>query len=228
MKVCPTCQSSYPDGFKYCPQDNSTLQTGEEYARRSQPVTAPAPTINEPAPEVVTLATPAKVIKETPRVSEPQSTPYIAPRDLEISAPTTAREAKRAEEEITRVAPSAAAAGTTNGAAKLTSDSDDIGLNLALPEAGSLFSRFIASFQNIKDVQFRGTKLAAGATQDFQVLIPDESLFSVRAAICGGAICCWPAQKWLLSATERFIFASRLWACWVRESPSCSMLSVLH
>lgn len=184
MKVCPTCQSSYPDGFKYCPQDNNTLLTGEEFARRSQPITAPA--ITESVPEVATISVPSNVLKEA-SVSMPETqaaAQYIAPRDFEYGAPSVppAPEVNPPAEELSRVVPQAAAASiavtaSTNGTSKIAS-TDDFGLNLAMPEPGNLFSRLLASFQNIKDIKFGGGKLAAGATQDFQVLIPDESLVS--------------------------------------------------
>ncbi|MBS1809786.1 MAG: energy transducer TonB [Acidobacteria bacterium] len=181
MKICPTCQSSYPDGFKYCPQDNNTLLTGEEFARRSQPVTAPV--ITESVPEVATISVPPSVIKETV-VSIPETqaaAQYIAPRDFEYSAPGPEPEIEAPVEETPRAVASAAtvsaATAATNGTAKLT-PAPDFGLNLAMPEPKSLVSRLFASFQNIKDIRFGGGAVAAGATQDFQVLIPDESLLS--------------------------------------------------
>lgn len=182
MKVCPTCQSSYPDGFKYCPQDNNTLLTGEEFARRSQPVTAPVMT--ESVPEVATISVPSNVLKEASVPETQAAAQYIAPRDFEYGAPAVppAPEVKLPADELSRIVPQAAAASTamtanTNGTAK-TASTDDFGLNLAMPEPGNLFSRLFASFQNIKDIKFGGGQLATGATQDFQVLIPDESLVS--------------------------------------------------
>lgn len=181
MKVCPNCQSSYPDGFKYCPQDNSTLLTGEEFARRAQPVAAPS--VVETVPEMAAVVVP-------PAVTVPETAaPYIAPRDLEYRAtepePAPAVVAPPAEE-LSRVVPKAPIASTVATVATTVASppvtraaaNADIGLNLALPEPGNLFSRFIASFQNIKDIKFGGNKLAAGTTQGFQVLIPDESLVS--------------------------------------------------
>ena len=100
MKVCPTCQSSYPDGFKYCPQDNSSLLTGEEFARRSQP--APAAVVTEAVPEVAAVAVPPSVVKET--MAETNA-PYIAPRDLEYRA--TEPVAAPAAEDLSRVVPKA-------------------------------------------------------------------------------------------------------------------------
>lgn len=181
MKVCPTCQSSYPDGFKYCPQDNNSLLTGEEFARRSQPVTAPVMT--ESIPEVATVSVPPTVAREASvTVPETQSAgPYIAPREFEprvSSAPPVATAKPPAEEFPSQVLPkTAATSASTNGAAKIT-PRPDIGLNLMMPEAGGLLSRLFASFQNIKDIKFGANPVVAGGSQGFQVLIPDESLVS--------------------------------------------------
>jgi TonB family protein len=195
MKICSTCQSSYPDGFKYCPQDNTTLLTSEEYARRSQTVTIPGSSsvVNEALrPEIAREAvTEAAVITPAPLSEAQPAAQYIAPRDLEYQSPqpsaapvTATSDAKPVIENtaptvpaIPKAAPAAAANATTNGVVKIPA-ADDIGLNLALPEPGNFFSRFLASLQNIKDIRFGGGQLAPGATQDFQVLIPDESLLS--------------------------------------------------
>jgi len=202
MKICSTCQSSYPDGFKYCPQDNTTLLTSEEYARRSQPAVVTAPVITpalnevlrpevtrEAVPEVAASTITPTVIEEAV-VSVPEAqapAPYIAPRDLEYKAPTPPVpaslpvETKAVVAEAAKVTPVATVAANvaTNGNAKIApAPAEDFGLNLALPEAPSLISRLVASLKNIKDNQFVGGKLAPGTTQGFQVLIPDESLFS--------------------------------------------------
>ena len=180
MKVCPTCQSSYPDGFKYCPQDNNTLLTGEEFAQRSQPVTAPV--VPEVVPEVASVSVP--LVKEV-AVSIPETQAaahYIAPRELEYNASAPTPEVKAPAADLSRAVPkavvaSAAAAVATNGTTKIVPTSDR-GLNLSMPEPGNLLTRLFASFQNIKDIKFGGGKLAPGADQGFQVLIPDESLLS--------------------------------------------------
>ncbi len=198
MKVCSTCQSSYPDGFKYCPQDNATLLTSEEYARRTEAAVVSAPVSNEvlrpevareAIPEVASLTTAPAVRDDANHIaSEAQPTAhYIAPRDVEYKAPPqpagpapVATETKPTVAVASPVVPKAVAAAAsvaTNGAAKISSAAD-IELNLALPEPDSLLRRLIASLKNIKDIKFRGGKLAPGATQGFQVLIPDESLLS--------------------------------------------------
>lgn len=194
MKVCSTCQSSYPDGFKYCPQDNTTLLTSEEYARRSQPavVTAPVvPPANEIAREIVPEVIAPTVIPTTVEeaiIAKSEIQPvYIAPRDLEYKAPAAPvtpevpAKVKEVSSTVSKAAANAAVTLTTsiptNGAAKIVPPAD-FGLNLALPEPKSLVGRLVDSLKNIKDISFRGSKLTPGATGDFQVLIPDESLVS--------------------------------------------------
>ena len=179
MKVCSTCQSSYPDGFKYCPQDNSTLLTSEEYARRSEAAVVPAPVINEVTrPEVAREAIPEVAANVTaPEVQT--AAHYIAPRDVEYKVPPVASVVTETQP-TAPAAPKAvatAASAATNGAAKI-SPAADFGLNLALPEPASLLSRLIASLKSIKDNKFIGGKLAPGAAQGFQVMIPDDSLVS--------------------------------------------------
>lgn len=177
MKVCSTCQSSYPDGFKYCPQDNSTLLTSEEYARRAEAAVVSAPVINEVLrPEVAREAIPEVAANVTGSEVQP-SARYIAPRDLEYKVPPAASVTTETQPTLAAAAPPAVSAAATNGAAKISSPAD-FGLNLALPEPASLLSRLIASVKNIKDNKFIGGRLAPGAAQGFQVMIPDESLVS--------------------------------------------------
>ncbi len=42
MKICPSCQASFPDGFRYCPNDSDELTTDEEYVLRPQTVVQPS------------------------------------------------------------------------------------------------------------------------------------------------------------------------------------------
>lgn len=180
MKVCSTCQSSYPDGFKYCPQDNATLLTSEEYARRTEAAVVSAPVVSE----VVREALP-EVTAQVPAPEIQTAASYIAPREVEYKTPpqpappapvVTATKPPVAAPAAPK-AVVAAASAATNGTANI-SPAADFGLNLALPEPASLFSRLFASLKNIKDNKFVGGRLAPGAAQGFQVMIPDESLVS--------------------------------------------------
>ncbi len=42
MKICPSCQAIFPDGFRYCPNDSAELTMGEEYVLRPQTVVQPS------------------------------------------------------------------------------------------------------------------------------------------------------------------------------------------
>jgi TonB family protein len=185
MKVCSTCQSSYPDGFKYCPQDNTTLLTSEEYARRTEAAAVITPTVSEVVrAEVMREAVPEVAVNvNAPEVQT--AAQYIAPRDVEYKVPPqpipSTPVVTDSKPTITAAVPPsakvAAASAATNGAASAAT-ADDFGLNLALPEPDGLVSRLIASLKNIKDNRFFGGNLAPGTTQGFEVMIPDESLTS--------------------------------------------------
>jgi TonB family protein len=60
MKICPTCQQQYPNGFQYCPNDTERLITQEDFLRRTRPINA-APVVEPvepPIAEVVPITNP--------------------------------------------------------------------------------------------------------------------------------------------------------------------------
>lgn len=67
MKICPTCQQQYPNGFQYCPNDTELLVQSDDYFRRTQaleaPVVAPAAPVNAP------------VERQSERIAEPTPAP---------------------------------------------------------------------------------------------------------------------------------------------------------
>lgn len=116
MKVCPTCQKQYPNGFQYCPNDTELLLTAEEYLRRTLPVSVPVipPAITRVDPpastatekldeEPVRKVTPAKQsnvppVPSTPPVqtfekrTQPVTQPVAAPTILgQTRAPETSK-----------------------------------------------------------------------------------------------------------------------------------------
>ncbi len=196
MKVCPTCQSSnYPDGFKYCPQCNSSLMSNDEYQRSMNAAMVPNPT-----EEVTTLeAFNREVVSEpiAPKV-EPKIEPtptYVAPRNIEFNAPVPAPPPAppKVEKPVTppvaasvptpppvapKVIPATSAttkAAAPNSFAMVPGVND---LKFTMPDSGTLLSRLISNVKNIKDVNFGAKRVAAGTTDDFQVLLADESLVS--------------------------------------------------
>lgn len=88
MKICPTCQQQYPNGFQYCPNDTELLVQSEDYFRRTQaleavPVASPVENV-DPVPDPVVMAGPSVVERQTERISEP-------PPPLPLRQPETAR-----------------------------------------------------------------------------------------------------------------------------------------
>ncbi len=198
MKVCPTCQSSnYPDGFKYCPQCNSSLMSNDDYQRSMNAAMVPNPT-----EEVTTLeAFSREVVSEpiAPKV-EPKIEPvptYVAPRNIEFNASVPAAPAPppappKVEKPVAvpvaasvpapPVAPKEipATSATTKAAAPNSYAMVPGGseLKFSMPDSGTLLSRLISNLKNIQDVKFGAKRVAAGTTDNFQVLLADESLVS--------------------------------------------------
>ena len=80
MKVCPTCQKQYPNGFQYCPNDTELLLTAEEYLRRTLPVSVPVvpPAITRvepPAPSVTEKLDNEAIRNVTP--AKPSNVPTV-------------------------------------------------------------------------------------------------------------------------------------------------------
>src|ERR1044071_8539569 len=75
MKICPTCQQQFPNGFQYCPNDTDMLLTAEDYLRRTKPIAqTPPPTesFSRPASETVPLTRqPAQEAPKAPPVTQP-------------------------------------------------------------------------------------------------------------------------------------------------------------
>lgn len=150
MKVCPTCQSSFPDGFKYCPHDNSTLVAGEDFARSQAAPAAPAP-VEAPVAEVLTVPEP-----------KPVQQGYIAPREIAPEPPAAVpppvppkaetKEKKAPAPVQATVAPPVTAKAAAPAAAALDASAED--LRFALPDEGNIFSRLFGSLGNVKDVKF--------------------------------------------------------------------------
>ena len=186
MKVCPTCQSSnYPDGFKYCPQCNSSLMSNDEYQRSMN-----ASMIPNPTDDVTTVEAFHRVAEEPAAPKNEPAPAYVAPRHVEFTAqvssppkvekpvaPPVAASVPAppvVPKEIPPTSATTKAAGV-NGFAMVPSGSD---LKFTMPDSGSLLSRLISNVKNIKDVNFGAKRVAAGTTDEFQVLLEDESLIA--------------------------------------------------
>ena len=69
MKICPTCQQQYPNGFQYCPTDTDVLITAEEYLRRTRPLTPPPVAPAAAAPEAASAASSRAAPRDSPRTA---------------------------------------------------------------------------------------------------------------------------------------------------------------
>src|SRR6187549_410363 len=99
MKICPTCEKQFPNGFQYCPNDTELLLTAEEHIRQTQTISAlsaeqigqkATPPVTElltefvpPAPRVAPQPAPAPIAPEIqhrqteviPAIASPQASP---------------------------------------------------------------------------------------------------------------------------------------------------------
>lgn len=209
MKVCPTCEKQFPNGFQYCPNDTELLLTAEEYLRKTQTISAissehlsqrlPAPT-----PPTVT-----EVLSDTPAPLPvvPAEAPY---RTQEISrvAPPVVREAAPAPPaapvppaaQVPPAAPvltpqSTTQTGGVQGAkitalpgkgvqqnAKAPGIAEDDGVSFMIPEQGSLFKRVGEGFGIF--FSYFGKK-SSGPIGEGRFAIPEQA--SLLARIKEGA-----------------------------------------
>lgn len=189
MKTCPTCQASYPDGFRYCPNDSDTLINNEEFAQKNKaniPSTA-APVVADKGVADSNTVTPRTQNTSETRVSQPaqviasgsgnQATINQSQASVETTPKTpSAQITQKAETASTQSfsVPNGAARNGTNGAAQGASD----GLKLMLPESGGLISRLIGQVQQfVRDFGKPKTKVAAGAAGS-EFLLPDDPFVS--------------------------------------------------
>jgi TonB family protein len=83
MKICPTCQQQFPNGFQYCPNDTDMLLTAEDYLRRTKPIAQtppPAEPVGRPASEATPLTRPlAQEAPKAPATEHPLTQPVSRP-----------------------------------------------------------------------------------------------------------------------------------------------------
>jgi TonB family protein len=168
MKICPTCQASFPNGFQYCPNDTDALLTSEEYALRSQPVTP------SPVPEATHLANqpqmPSPVAEPLSLAETPAPMPFRQPAEKAGDGRKAGQGPKPGTKtHVTPIEqPPALVAG--NGAAAFSP-------SFSIPEPGSLISRLTAAVQQfVNEFGKKVPRLNPGDTGDFQFLLAEESL----------------------------------------------------
>jgi len=175
MKICPTCQASFPQGFQYCPNDTDLLLTSEEYALRSRPAAPSAPP--EATPPSVQAPPPAP----TSPITEASTTPlpFRQPEEKRSAGSERKPNIKTSVKPIE--SPQAQASGKPDSAAA--------GLSFSMPESGSLITRLGAAIQQFtRDFGKPAPRVRPGETGEFQFLLPDESFSSriKREAVTAG------------------------------------------
>ena len=186
MKICPTCQATYPNGFQYCPNDTDVLLTREEYALRSQPA-APAP-----ATEVIPLHNwrQAKSSEETaktlpfPQVDKAEErgarpAGKVGNGQVAEVKPPAARvetEPLRPTEPLAPEAPGPQPwPGRPEPSEAPVSAAATADLSFTVPETGNLFTRIREGFQQF--VQYFG-KSAPTEAGEFHFLLEEDPLYA--------------------------------------------------
>lgn len=203
MKICPTCQQNFPNGFQYCPNDTELLLTPEEYQRQTKPIAQKPEVSAAPVMPVMTEVLSVAEAMEGPAVEVvpltapmPQEAPTSGVASLsgklaslpEPAAPTepikSVTQSQPRSVEPNGHAQSVKATQVAAPFAAVPTKSDD--LNFALPEAGSLISRLVAGLKNVGDV-FQRVSGVQAAGSGFQLILPEESLSTRIAAEVGAA-----------------------------------------
>ncbi len=199
MKICPTCQQQFPNGFQYCPTDTDFLVTAEEYLRRTRPIERPVEQVVV-HPQVITQ--PVEHVRAQPiepsQIMPPMATVPLPPptgqtreipRPAPVAQPRVATppptNGKSNTVPLVQAPPVNRNGQNQNGGQNHTQDNATARpiaasneLSFSIPEAGSLFSRLTGALSNISDVFKPAAPLAPGATGDFTFLLKDESLAS--------------------------------------------------
>jgi TonB family protein len=200
MKICPTCQQQYPNGFQYCPNDTDMLITSEEFIRRTKPIAQTPPLKVKAEAKVIP---PVEPLRQTRQMSiqppatdatEPLPPPSLRPTEpvnLRAAAPpapaavTGAAAPSVGSANVNKPNAQAAKAGA-NGGASINKLPSPVGagalvaassLSFSVPEQGSLIARLGAALRNFSDSFGKGGgPLKPGATGDFQFLLKEETL----------------------------------------------------
>jgi TonB family protein len=148
MKVCPTCQQQYPNGFQYCPNDTELLLTAEEFLRRTVRV---EPVVTKPVVErVVERAQPVPVVERVieraqpvPAVTEQLLSPQVVPNSERTRTELLPEVPVQPPKAVRSVIPEPPAESSTRQAAvspqlSSTGSTEDRGMSFMLPEQGSV------------------------------------------------------------------------------------------
>lgn len=189
MKICPTCQQQFPNGFQYCPNDTELLLTQDEYVRRTRPITTPRASepVTAPANEFVPITNPFP--SEKAAASSPDNN-QEPPRPMPFRQTETIRTHQQPVRTETR--PANPATSPVNGSAQAPGGAmpnpgaPTSGFSFSVPEQGNLFSSLVEGLRNIGDI-FKGGKTPAAATGDFNFLLTEQSLAARIGSEMGNA-----------------------------------------
>lgn len=214
MKICPTCQQQFPNGFQYCPNDTDILVTTEEFLRRTKPIAQTPPPVEAPVQRVSEFNTPARTPTFEPQtgpVTEPVPPPTmrrpepvvartpapVAPT-APISAPTSNLGTGNLKQNTSPVAPPPVPPVKSNGskavngvvaAATATALAKDEGLSFSVPDTGGIVARLTNALQSISESFKSSGPIPAGEMGEFQFLLKEESLTSrVRRELDSAAV----------------------------------------
>jgi TonB family protein len=164
MKICPTCQAKYPNGFQFCPNDTEALVTAEEFAKLVPTPQSPV----TPATEVIPLSNYRQTTVIEP--VRPATPPPQAPRTVEI--PQTAQRILEPDHSNGWAAEKRGAATAT---ARVHSAFQP---GFSIPESEGLFASLASSLrQFVSDFGKPKAKLDDDQS-GFQFLLQEESLVS--------------------------------------------------
>ncbi len=160
MKICPTCQAGFPDGFQYCPNDTEVLLTSEAYAQRLKNSAWP-PAVEAPPLTGQGQSQPVKAESSGFASDLPKAMPF---RQTGVQHEVAA---ERRPERRTEVTPIAASPSVRTVAAS--------GLNFSLPDQGNFFTRLIDNFRLfIRDFGKSAPRLRPSEADELHLLLNEE------------------------------------------------------
>lgn len=113
MKICPTCQQQFPNGFQYCPNDTDMLVTTEDYLRRTKPIAQVPPQVEATARASENQPPVRQPAVESPKVAITEPVPPPPPPITRRQEPANGRQAG-AGAPTTPIGQPATATGTGN------------------------------------------------------------------------------------------------------------------
>lgn len=168
MKICPTCQATFPEGFQYCPNDTEALLTKEEFTRQRK--------ITQPVAQVPVSPVAPVSSQFTQKLTDPVTRLSSSP----VNGTTGESQPGKGESQPGKTD---AESGKTASAARPQPAAPSVngtgGLSLSIPEQESLLVRLSTVVrQFFNDLGKPTPKLQPGDVDGSRFLLNEESLFS--------------------------------------------------